>query len=191
MKAIFTLAAIGAAATSAIAYSTLPVLAPGAMLLSANLGLLSGGLMGLAVKSFHSDHEGIAVLGTIGSVISSLAAGGFAIYQSVNSFDTPMEGALEKAIVQTYGGEMEGLKAGHRIVMGVDLLGEESLPMIATAKTDRAVYLMSSGDGGRIFLKFCADFDVARKGEEKSGDEVSMCTTRYLKPEEVLRILKP
>ncbi len=191
MKAIFTLAAIGASVTSAIAYSTLPVLAPGAMLLSANLGLLSGGLMGLAAKSFNSDHEGLAVLGTICFGLMSVGTGVGAVIQSANSFDVPLEGALEKAIVQTYGGDMEGLKAGHRIVMGVDLLGEDSLPMIATAKTDRDINLVSNDSGGEIYLKFCADFDVAHKGQDKPVDEIEICTWRYMKPQEIQRVLQP
>lgn len=190
MKAIFTLAAIGGSISSAITYSILPVVAPGEILLSANMGMASGALMGLAVKShgYGFERPAAAALGVVGFGVLSVLAGIMSLIQSANSFDFPAEEALGKAIAMHYGAEMDGLKAGHKIVMGVELLGEDTLPVIATATTDTVVNLRAN-DGGEFYLKYCAAFDVARKGDVEPVDNIVMCNSRYLNQKEIQGIV--
>jgi hypothetical protein len=188
MKAIFTLAAIGGSISSAITYSILPVVAPGEILLSANMGMASGALMGLAVKSFALESHGYSALGTVGFGVLSVLSGITSIVQSANSFEFPLEHALGEAINMHYGAEMHGLKAGHKIVMGVDLLGEDTLPVIATATTDTVVNLRATDDG-KFYLKYCAAFDVARKGDVEPVDNITMCNSRYLNQKEIQGIV--
>lgn len=190
MKTIFNCAAVGLAAGSALAYMALPVFAPGAMLIYANMGLVSGALFGLSAKSFCADAD-IGILGGMVFGLAALGMSGTTIYKSLRSFDAPIEQALENAVIENFGNDMQGLTEGRQLPMSVLLLGEESMPLIATATRDRYVGLYSKGDGGTVLLRFCGWFDVARLDGTKEAENVEVCSYRGLKSVEMQRLLAP
>lgn len=190
MKTIFNCAAVGVVAGSALAYMVLPVFAPGALLIYANMGLVSGALFGLSAKSFNAEAD-IGILGFVVFGLAALGMSGTTIYKSLRSFDAPIEQALEKAVTENFGNDMHGLTEGRHLPMSVQLLGEESMPLIAKATRDRYVGLYAPDSAGEVQLRFCGWFDVVRLDGTKEAENVQVCSYRGVKPAEIQRLLAP
>lgn len=206
MKTIFTMAATGATASTALAYAKMPVWSVDGLTSAAGMGALAGAVAGVAlalfkafVKAFDSsDGDGTGYL--LGSFISAFAAvgiGGYTAVKSFNSHEWPLEEAVQTAVFRDYGDTLAGLKTGHVVPVKIKSGNGGEMPLLARAQGEPQRLLIAPDSGGALYLSVCADFLVSQQpqsgGEQTAAipdDNVTVCQKRALRADEWQQIMR-